>query len=74
MSRLTTEWTVPPAPATQNGQTIFLFPGIQNSTMIYQPVLQWGPSAAGGGNYWAVASWYVDGQGGHSFCTPTSCK
>ncbi len=43
---------------------IFLFSGIQNSTMIYQPVLQWGESAAGGGNYWAVASWYVDGQGG----------
>lgn len=41
-----------------------MFSGIQNSTMIYQPVLQWGESAAGGGNYWGVASWYVDGQGG----------
>jgi hypothetical protein len=67
VSRMTTQWTVPPEPSTKNGQTIFLFPGIQNSTMIYQPVLQWGPSAAGGGNYWAVASWYADGQGGHSF-------
>ncbi len=62
-----TTWVVPPAPATQSGQTVFLFNGIQNSTMIYQPVLQWGPSAAGGGNYWAVASWYADGQGGKSF-------
>ena len=35
--------------------------------MIYPPVLQWGPSAAGGGNYWAVASWYADGQGGQAF-------
>ena len=35
--------------------------------MIYQPVLQWGPSAAGGGSYWAVASWYADGQGGPAF-------
>lgn len=51
-----TTWVVPPPPATQSGQTIFLFNGIQNSTMIYQPVLQWGPSAAGGGNNWAVAS------------------
>jgi hypothetical protein len=34
--------------------------------MILQPVLQWGPSAAGGGQYWAVASWYADGQGGTS--------
>src|ERR1700735_749232 len=62
-----TNWVVPPVPATDSGQTIFLFNGIQNSTMIYQPVLQWGPSAAGGGNYWAVASWYADGQGGKSF-------
>jgi hypothetical protein len=62
-----TTWMVPPAPTTQSGQTIFIFNGIQNSTMIYQPVLQWGPSAAGGGNYWAVASWYVDGGGGPAF-------
>ena len=67
VSYFSTTWTVPPAPATQSGQTIFLFNGIQNSTMIYQPVLQWGPSAAGGGNYWAVASWYADGQGGQAF-------
>jgi hypothetical protein len=65
-----TTWKVPPAPSTQSGQTIFLFNGIQNSTRIYQPVLQWGPSAAGGGNYWTVASWYVDGQSGQLFHTP----
>src|SRR2546429_6181885 len=35
--------------------------------MIYQPVLQWGPSAAGGGSYWSVASWYVGGQDGVAF-------
>ncbi len=67
VSSFRTAWVVPPAPSTASGQTIFLFNGIQNSTMIYQPVLQWGPSAAGGGNYWAVASWYVDGQGGPAF-------
>jgi hypothetical protein len=67
VSRFSTTWVVPPAPSTDHGQTIFLFNGIQNSTMIYQPVLQWGPSAAGGGSYWAVASWYVDGQGGPAF-------
>ena len=67
VSRFTTTWTVPPAPATHNGQTIFLFNGIQNSSMIYQPVLQWGPSAAGGGERWSVASWYADGQDGTSF-------
>ena len=64
VSLFKTAWLVPPPPATKASQTIFLFNGIQNSTMIYQPVLQWGVSAAGGGDYWAVASWYVDGQGG----------
>jgi hypothetical protein len=63
-SSFSTTWVIPDPPATQSGQVIFLFPGIQNETMIYQPVLQWGVSAAGGGNYWAVASWYVGGQGG----------
>lgn len=67
VSLFRTTWTVPPVPSTQSGQTIFLFNGIQNSTMIYQPVLQWGPSAAGGGPQWSVASWYADGQNGHSF-------
>jgi hypothetical protein len=67
VTRFATTWVVPPPPSTQSGQTIFLFNGIQNDTMIYQPVLQWGPSAAGGGNYWAAASWYVDGQNGPAF-------
>jgi len=31
-------------------------------------VLQWGPSAAGGGAYWSVASWYVT-SGGQAFHT-----
>ncbi len=66
VSLFSTKWTVPPEPSTSSGQTIFLFNGIQNSSMIYQPVLQWGPSAAGGGDYWAVASWYADGQGGQA--------
>lgn len=60
-------FTVPPAPATSNGQTIFLFPGLQNSTSILQPVLQWGPSAAGGGNYWAIVNWYVSANGSALF-------
>jgi hypothetical protein len=68
VSRFATTWTVPPEPLTSNGQTIFLFSGIQNSTMIYQPVLQWGPSAAGGGANWAVSSWYAASTG-HSFYT-----
>ena len=67
VTSFSTQWVVPPEPIARAGQTIFLFNGIQNSTMIYQPVLQWGGSAAGGGNHWTVASWYVDGQGGPAF-------
>ena len=70
VSLLRTTWTVPPPPRTQSGQTVFLFNGIENATMIYQPVLQWGVSAAGGGDYWAIASWYAAGPGGHSFYSP----
>jgi hypothetical protein len=53
-------WTVPPAPATYEGQTVFYFPGFEdtNSTLsIVQPVLQFGSSQAGGGGYWSMASW-----------------
>jgi hypothetical protein len=71
LSTFSSKWIVPPAPKTQANplQTIFLFNGIQNYGTNYgilQPVLQWGPSAAGGGNYWAVASWYVT-SGGQAF-------
>jgi len=59
-----TTWAVPPVPATNNGQTIFLFNSIEpaSGNAILQPVLQFGPSAAGGGSYWAVASWYLVGS------------
>jgi hypothetical protein len=67
ISFFSTSWAVPPAPATQSGQLIYLFNGIQNSTMIYQPVLQWGNNGSFGGNYWCVATWYADGQTGAAF-------
>lgn len=71
LSSFRTSWRVPEAPQSQDGQTIFLFNGIQNGGAnfgILQPVLQWGPSAAGGGAYWSVASWYVT-EGGQAFHT-----
>jgi len=67
ISSFTTAWTVPQEPNNHGPQTVFLFNGIQNATMIYQPVLQWGPSAAGGGQKWSVACWYADSQTGHSY-------
>jgi hypothetical protein len=66
ISSFRTSWRVPQAPKNSSGQTIFLFNGIDPSNpsaAILQPVLQWGVSAAGGGPYWSVASWYVQGNG-----------
>jgi len=62
ISYLSTNWIVPLPPTTNSGQTIFLFNGLCPDTWawILQPVLQWGVSAAGGGNYWAISNWYVD--------------
>ncbi|MGO9794338.1 MAG: hypothetical protein ACLP8S_33880 [Solirubrobacteraceae bacterium] len=64
----TTSWVVPPVPTSDDGQTIYLFNGMQpdSAAHILQPVLQWGKSHAGGGNYWSIANWYADGQGGSS--------
>jgi hypothetical protein len=53
-------WTVPSAPAASGG-LIYLFNGIEptSENWILQPVLQYGVGYAGGGNYWAIASWLV---------------
>ncbi|KAJ7734087.1 hypothetical protein B0H16DRAFT_155874 [Mycena metata] len=61
ISSFATTWEVPPVPETNHGQTVFLFNAIEPSAedAILQPVLQYGPSGAGGGAFWAVASWYV---------------
>ncbi|KAJ7739420.1 hypothetical protein DFH07DRAFT_778696 [Mycena maculata] len=64
ISSFKTTWTVPPVPATNHDQTLFLFNSIEPNSgdAILQPVLQFGPSAAGGGSYWAVATWYLVGD------------
>lgn len=63
VTSFSTTWLVPAVPSDESSQTIFLFNGIQDGTTstsyIIQPVLQWGPSAAGGGKYWAITNWYV---------------
>jgi hypothetical protein len=65
ISLFSTSWVVPPPPATQSGQTIFIFSSLTDSTQddIVQPVLQWGVGALGGSNNWGVANWYVDSYG-----------
>jgi len=69
------QWNVPDVPQGDDDQTIFMFTGLQNIDWvppnpgpnsafdIIQPVLQYGPSEAGGGSYWTLASWYVPLQG-----------
>jgi hypothetical protein len=70
ISSFATTWVVPPAPATESDQLIYLFNGLEDQAgdNILQPVLQWGVSGAGGSNTWGVASWYVDSSH-HAFCT-----
>lgn len=62
-----TNWIVPSPPTTLSNQTIYLFNAIESIKLgvasILQPVLQWGPSPAGGGNYWAICNWYVSDNG-----------
>lgn len=62
INQFTANWIVPSAPVVTANQTIFLFIGMQNTEFILQPVLQWGKSAAGGGDYWSISNWYTDGK------------
>lgn len=77
ISEFRATWRVPPQPATQGKQTIFLFNGIQNSDgadAILQPVLRWEDATGTEGSRWSVASWYVaaDGQVFHSDFVPVN--
>lgn len=43
-------------------QVVYVWPGLETTgfTELVQPVLQFGYSPAGGGNYWAMANWYLN--------------
>ena len=58
-TRMTSTFGVPTAPSSSAGQVVFFFPGMEprDGTIILQPVLQWGASAAGGSASWGIASW-----------------
>ena len=64
-------WAIPDKPSSYVGQTVFFFSAFQDSALsaIIQPVLQFGPSAAGGGNKWTVANWYISDSGTTVFST-----
>ena len=66
ISSFSTNWIVPAAPLTNDYQVVFLFNAVVDTLhgstgnyYILQPVLQWGTSAAGGGNYWSITNWCV---------------
>jgi hypothetical protein len=71
-------WQVPPVPATQGSQLIYLFNGMEpaNFSTILQPVLQWGNSGSDEdgvqrtGPFWTVASWIVPAPDGQAHHTP----
>jgi len=70
VTSLNSTWTVPDVPTNPNGgQTLFWWNGMEpeDTSAVLQPVLQWGSSAAGGGNYYAIASWYVSATHGSRF-------
>jgi hypothetical protein len=68
---LTGTWQVPLAPRQYTNQTVFLFNGAEPSdgSAIIQPVLQYGTSRAGGGNFWSMAAWYLASSGNVFFST-----
>jgi len=54
---LVADWIVPPTPTTNDGQTVFFFPGLEqsgNDLTIIQPVLGWNADFPGA---WGIASW-----------------
>lgn len=60
---------VPGEPSRRDGQLLYVFTGAQDepTTMILQPVLQWG--AAGDPDGWHICSWLVDRQTGKAHRT-----
>jgi hypothetical protein len=54
---LYTEWKVPPAPKSHDGQTVYFFPGFEDDkdvVTILQPVLGWNSAFV---DTWNIASW-----------------
>src|SRR5208282_5081079 len=72
--KLTATWTVPPTPKTNDGQTLFFFPGfmdINNNELIIQPVLGWNDGQSGVGP-WNIASWNCCPSGTANYSTPVT--
>jgi hypothetical protein len=67
-------WTVPPAPSANDGQVVYLFPGMEDYkdvVSIVQPVLGWNADFAGD---WGIASWNCCAKGVTWESTPVKVK
>lgn len=72
--KIVATWTVPPTPDSNNGQTLFFFPGfedINNTQLIIQPVLGWNDGQSGVGP-WNIASWNCCPSGTANYSTPVT--
>jgi len=66
IASFSTTWTVPPVPEKKDG-AIYIFNQLVETSSL-SCILQFGNTAAGGGEYWAIASWYTGG--GHTYYSP----
>jgi hypothetical protein len=72
-SAFSAKWIVPAEPEDKSSSaTIFYWNGLEPDSRdaVIQPVLQWGPSAAGGTKEFAIASWWVNGAGKAIYTKP----
>jgi hypothetical protein len=66
------QWTVPPAPASNDGQTLYFFNGLEDINdvvSIIQPVLGWNGN---GLSNWSIAAWNCCPSGTTNEATPVS--
>jgi hypothetical protein len=64
IASFSTSYVVPAVPSkSDDGQILYLWNGLVPNSFdaVLQPVLQYGNTPAGGGNSWAVASWWLVG-------------
>ena len=65
-------WTVPPSPASNDGQTLYFFNGLEDINdvvSIIQPVLGWNGNGLSG---WSIAAWNCCPSGTTNEATPVS--
>jgi hypothetical protein len=68
---LTAIWPVPPAPLSNDGQTVYFFPGLEDENdvvTILQPVLGW--NAFSNLTAWSIASWNCCESGKTNYSSP----